>query len=40
MSSHKDVEPPIYGYIAEFDHPEPLVEEPARHWLMKGARRA
>ena len=22
MSSHKDVEPPIYGYIAEFDHPE------------------
>lgn len=26
MSSHKDVEPPIYGYIAEFDHPEPLVE--------------
>lgn len=26
MSSHKDVEPPIYGYMAEFDHPAALVE--------------
>lgn len=26
MSSHHEPEQPIYGYMAEFDHPEPLLE--------------